>query len=145
MHYPTAPSVPPVAPYYKLPTNRGLFKTLILSLLTFGIYGIYVWFRISGDLNTIAGKYDLKKTTNYLVACILSVLTLSIYGFWWMHTTSARVGHELRRRGIKYSFGAKHFWLVCLLLSVIGIGPFIYFHRLLRAMNLLSADYNARS
>ena len=48
------------------------------------------------------------------------------------------------RRGIDYSFGASTFWLWGILGSIIVVGPFIYTYKLLKSMNLLAADYNAK-
>ena len=46
--------------------------------------------------------------------------------------------------GIAYSFGAGTLWGWCALGSLIGVGPFIFLHKLCKSMNLLCADYNAR-
>lgn len=43
-----------------------------------------------------------------------------------------------------YSFGASTFWLWGILGSMIVVGPFIYTYKLLKSMNLLAADYNAK-
>ena len=51
---------------------------------------------------------------------------------------------DLRRRGIAYDFDASTFWLWGVLGSLIVVGPFIYTHKLLKAMNLLAANYNIR-
>ena len=40
------------------------------------------------------------------------------------------------------SFGAKDFWLWCILGSLIVVGPFIYFHKFFKSVNLLAEDYN---
>lgn len=50
------------APVGKLKTNRGVVKTILLSLITFGIYGLVVMSAVSSDINTIASRYDGKKT-----------------------------------------------------------------------------------
>ena len=47
-------------------TNRGLLKFLLLSLITFGIYGIVVMTHISMEIDTIASPRDHKNTMNYL-------------------------------------------------------------------------------
>lgn len=44
-----------------LKMNRSLVKFILLSLITFGIYGIVVLSGISSDINTIASRYDGKK------------------------------------------------------------------------------------
>jgi hypothetical protein len=131
------------SPLMQLKTNRGLLKFILLSLITFGIYGIVVMSSVSTDINLIAGKYDGKKTMHYcLVYFIFSWLTLGIVPLVWSHKISDRIGHELARRGIAYSFGAGTFWGWNILGSFIIVGPFIYIHKLLTAMNLLSENYN---
>jgi len=131
------------APVYKLKTNRGLIKYILLSLITFGIYGLVIMSCVSSDINIIASKYDGKKTMHFcLLAFIFSWLTFGIAPIVWYHRISARIGRELSRRGIAYSFGAGSFWGWNVLGSLIAIGPFIYVHKLFKAMNLLSEDYN---
>lgn len=48
-------------PARQLKTNRSLLKYILLSIITFGIYGIVVMSNISSDINTIASRYDGKK------------------------------------------------------------------------------------
>lgn len=128
-----------------LKTNRGLLKFILFTILTFGIYSIVVNSQVVNDLNTIASKYDGRKTTHYcLVLFVLSWLTLGIYPLIWRHLMSERIGVELRRRKIDYSFGAIDFWLWNIVGCLIIVGPFIYLHKLLKSMNLLAADYNLK-
>ena len=134
---------PSTAPVAQLKTNRGLVKLILLSLVTFGIYPLVLWSSVSNDINTIATRYDGKKTTHYLLmAFVFSWLTFGIAPFVWSHKISARIGNELKRRGIGYSFGAGTFWGWNILGAFIGIGPLVYTHKLLKAMNKLSEHYN---
>lgn len=134
---------PSTAPVAQLKTNRGLIKLILLSLITFGIYPLVLWSSVSNDINTIATRYDGKKTTHYLLmAFVFSWLTFGIAPFVWSHKISARIGNELKRRGIGYSFGAGTFWGWNILGAFIGIGPLVYTHKLLKAMNKLSEHYN---
>lgn len=133
------------APAAQLSTNRGLLKFILLSLITFGIYGLVVMSKVSTDINLIASRYNDKKTMHYcLVVFVFSWLTLGIYPLIWSHKLCERIGDELCRRGIAYDFGASTFWLWGILGSLIVVGPFVYCHKLFREMNLLSADYNRR-
>ena len=117
---------PSTAPVAQLKTNRGLVKLILLSLITFGIYPLVLWSSVSNDINTIATRYDGKKTTHYLLmAFVFSWLTFGIAPFVWNHKICARIGNELKRRGIGYSFGAGTFWGWCVLGSFILVGPFI--------------------
>ena len=97
-------------PARQLKTNRSLLKYILLSIITLGIYGIVVMSNISSDINTIASRYDGKKTMHYcLVFFIFSWLTLGIVPLVWSHRISKRIGAELARRGINYKFGAGTF------------------------------------
>ena len=133
------------APARQLKTNRGLLKFILLSLITLGIYPLVVMSVISTDINVIASRYDGKTTMHYcLLTFVLSWLTFGIAPIVWYHRISARIGDELNRRGIAYSFGAGSFWGWYILGSLIGVGPLVYVHKLLKSMNLLSADYNVK-
>ena len=133
------------APAVKLNTSRGLLKTILLSIITFGIYPLVLYSVISSDINLIASRYDGKKTMHYLLmAFIITPITLGIGGIVWTHKISNRIGNELKRRGIAYSFSAGTFWGWSVLGALIGIGPLVYTHKFLKAMNLLCADYNVK-
>lgn len=131
------------APVGQLKTNRGLLKFILLSIVTLGIYALVYFSSISTDINIIASRYDGRKTTHFcLMAFVLAPITLTIYMFVWYHKLSARIGSELQRRGIDYHFSAADFWLWDILGSLILVGPFIYIHKLSKAMNLLAENYN---
>lgn len=130
-------------PVLQLKTNRGLIKFILLSLITFGIYSLVFYSKISTDINLIASRHDGKRTMHYcLLLFIVAPITFGIGGIVWYHRISARIGKELTRRAIGYSFGAGSFWLWNVLGTCIVIGPFVYLHKLCKAMNLLSADFN---
>lgn len=131
------------APAYKLKTNKGLLKTILLSLITFGIYGLVVMTSVSNDINTIATKYDGKKTMHYCLLFFLIIpITLGIGGIVWSHKISNRIGKELTRRNINYKFSAGTYWGWGVLGTLIIVGPFIYMHKLFKSMNLLAENYN---
>ena len=132
-------------PAVPLATDFSLVKFFFLGIVTFGIYPIIVMSRVSTYINTIASRYDGKSTMHYcLVFFLFSWLTFGILPIIWYHNTSSRISAELKRRGIRYSFGAGTFWLWGVLGAFIICGPFIYTHKLLTAMNLLAGDYNIR-
>ena len=78
----------------------------------------------------------------YFAACALAPFTLGIYGLVWIHNMCNRVGGELQRRNIDYSFGASTFWLWGVLGSLIIVGPFIFTHKLMKSMNFINKDFN---
>lgn len=134
------------APRVPLRTNRGLLKFVLLSLITFGIYGIVVMSHISSEINEVATRYDGRRTMHYcLLYFIFSWLTLGIANLVWYHRISDRIGTELARRNLPYSFGAGTWWGWGFFGTLLfGIGPFIYTHKLMKAMNTINADYNVK-
>ncbi len=131
------------APVAQLKTNKGLLKTLLLSIITFGIYPLVVMSAVSSDINIVASRYDGKKTMHYcLLFFIVAPITFGIGAIVWSHRISDRIGNELRRRGIAYSFSAADYWLWNVLGSFIFVGPFVYLHKMFMATNLLNAHYN---
>ena len=131
------------APVGKLKTNKGLLKTILLSIITFGIYSLVVMSSVSNDINIVASRYDGKKTMHYcLLTFVIIPLTLGIAYFVWCHKISNRIGAELHRRGVGYMIGASDFWLWDVLGSLIVVGPFIYTYKLFKAVNKMNAHYN---
>jgi len=127
-----------------LRTNRGLLKYVLLSFITFGIYGIVVKTHISMEIDTVATPRDHKSTLNYLlVVLILGPITCGIFPLIWYHNLSNRIGDELKARNLGYEFDAGTFWGWGVLGGLILIGPFVYLHKLLTSMNLINESYNA--
>lgn len=131
------------APARQLPANRGAVKAIILTIITLGIYSIVLNTKMADELNITASKYDGKRTMNYcLLFFLVGPITLEIATVVWFHKFSSRIGDELNRRNIDYSFGASSFWLWNVLGLLILIGPFIYLHKLIKAINLINENYN---
>ncbi len=131
------------APVGQLKTNKGLLKTILLSIITFGIYPLVVMSAVSNDINVVASRYDGKKTMHYcLLIFVVAPLTFGIAGIIWFHNISSRIGAELKRRGVGYSFSAVDYWVWNVLGSLIFIGPLVYMHKLFKAVNKMNAHYN---
>ena len=131
------------APVGQLKTNKSLLKYILLSLITFGIYGIVVMSSVSSDVNIVASRYDGKKTMHYcLLFFLVGPITLGIAYLVWYHKISARIGTELERRNIDYHFSAADYWLWNILGSFIIVGPFVYYYKLFKATNKMCEHYN---
>ena len=131
------------APVGQLKTNKGLFKYIFLSLITFGIYGLVVMSSVSTDVNIVASRYDGKRTMHFcLLFFIVAPITLGIAGIVWYHRISNRIGNELRRRNINSNFSSADYWLWAIIGSIIVIGPFIYMYKLFKSCNQMCAHYN---
>ncbi len=133
------------APINKRKTNKSLAKFIFLSIITLGIYGIVVMSSLSNDINIAASRYDGKRTMHYcLLYFLVAPITLGIAYIVWFHRVSVRIGKELKRRNVAYNFSGADYWLWNVLGGLIVVGPFIYYHKLFKATNLICADYNSK-
>ena len=126
----------------ELQTNRSMWKVMILSILTLGIYSIIFFIPFSFDLDKIHPRADRSKSLNYVWAFFLSILTAAIALDIWHYQTAERIEDALTKRKINYDFGTSDFWNNFIFGSLIIVGPFIYMYKLCKAMNLLCEDYN---
>lgn len=134
-----------IKPFRKLPIDRSLTKMILFGFITLGIYNIIVMTKISREINIVASKYDGRTTTNALWIILLwSWLTGGIASIVWTHCICNRIGNELQRRQVPKTFGASDFWGWCILGALIYVGPFIFVHKFMHAMNHLNADYNKK-
>ncbi len=140
---PTYQAAPQYGAVAQLRTNRSLAKVFFLSLITFGIYGLICYGNVTDDVNTVCSRYDGKKSMNYyLLFFIVGPITLEIATIVWMHNICNRIGSELQRRQINYSFSASDFWLWGVLGSLIVVGPFIFTHKFFKAVNQMNDSFN---
>ena len=106
------PAPQQTAPAGQLKTNRGLLKFILLNIITLGIYSLVIFSGISSDINVIASRYDGKQTMHFcLLFFLVGPITLGIADIVWFHRISNRIGNELKRRQIAYSFSASDYWL----------------------------------
>ena len=130
-------------PVARLKTDRSFLKTFLLSLITFGIYGLVVYAHITDDVNLVCTRYDNKKSMNYwLLILVVTPLTFGIASIVWMHRICNRIGGELQRRQVPYDFSAKTFWLWNVLGSLILVGPFVFAHKFFKAVNMMNDSFN---
>lgn len=126
-----------------LQTNRKMWKLMLFNVLTLGLYSIFFFIPLSFDIDKVAPRRDGERTMNYLLAHILAAFTFSIVVDIWHYNIASRIEEALSVRKINYDFSTNDFWLWFLFGSFILVGPFIYFHKLCTAMNLLCESYNA--
>lgn len=59
-------------------------KFWLLNILTLGIYGMVVWYRMTKNLNAMADKAGEKQISGYITALLLGIITCDIYLIIWM-------------------------------------------------------------
>ena len=126
----------------KLQTNRRMWKFMLFSLLTLGIYTIIFFIPFSFDVDKVAPRRDGERTMNYLFAFILSLFTFNIVLMIWHYQMARRIETALEERSVTYDFSTTDFWIWYFVGSFLPFLQLVYFHKLCRAMNLLCENYN---
>ena len=125
-----------------LRTDRKMWKIMIPHIFTLGISSIFFFIPFSYELEKISPAREKHKLINYAIAYLASLVTFSIFMTAWFYELTDRIEDALTERGIAYDWGVSDFWGWYFFGSFILVGPFIYFHKLCKAMNLLCEDYN---
>jgi hypothetical protein len=89
-------------------TQRSIGWAVVLSLITFGIYGIY-WFivltnevgRLSGDSSFTGGKHFL-----------LSLITCGIWTYVWSYQLGKQIAEAQHQRGLYASDNSVLFFVL---------------------------------
>jgi len=71
--------------------------TMILSVVTCGLYALYFWFKMAKQQNDMAEKLGEKRIMGFIGAFLLGYLTLGIYPIVWMYLFAKQqtvVAHE---------------------------------------------------
>ena len=125
-----------------LTTNRNFFLVLLLSIVTFGIYQLYLVHCFAKETNTACAADD-KSTTGLLGFFFLSLITFGIYGIVWQVMWANRCNNFLRACGqpegvtgqsmiLSYLFGA----------LTLGIWPLVNYARMITLQNRVNETYN---
>lgn len=79
-------------------------KVWLLSLVTFGIYGLYFYHNVAKGLNTMC--WEDRKHTNGVGGLIgFSIITFGIYGFVWFYGVGERIRDNAPRFGAAITSG----------------------------------------
>lgn len=108
------------APQLQLPVKRCLWKMILFGILTAGIYPVVIWSRLVSEVNLVISRYDGERSISFFGMVLLAPITLGIHTLVWIHKLCRRIGKELQRRSIPYSFSPSDFWLWAFLLSFLS-------------------------
>jgi hypothetical protein len=127
----------------KLTTNRGFWLALLLSIITFGIYGLYLVYAFAKETN-IACKDDGKHTQGLLVYILLSLITFGIYAIVWQAMLINRRCNYLARNGKPEGLQlSTYLWTIFLLgWLTLGIMYIVLFCKFLYQQNDVNQTYN---
>jgi hypothetical protein len=127
----------------KLASSRGFWKTLLLSIVTLGIYYFYLIYAFARETN-IACKDDLKKTSGLLVFILLAPVTLGIYNIVWFCGWINRCNEYLRKNNKPDGLQVSTFILTIFLLGplTLGVMYLVVFCKILYLQNAVNKTYN---
>jgi hypothetical protein len=123
--------------------KRSLVGLVVLSIITFGIYGLYWIYKLARDVNVICEE-DGKKTGGLLKFLLLGLITLGIYDMVWLYM----LGDRLQDNASRYNLTLKESGSTVLLWYILGafiiVGPFIAMHIIIKNTNALADEYNRK-
>ncbi len=116
--------------------ERSLFTCILVGLITFFIYPIVFWTKLSKDVNTLC-EGDGKKTMKYVFIWLLNFITFGIAGFVWKIKLIGRLQANAARYNLRFSEGTGMGFALSLLL-----GPLLPQIVIVKNFNKLAIAYN---
>ena len=81
--------------------KRNIALSMIFTLITCGIYGLYWFVCLTDETNQAAGE---QKTTG-VMALIFTLITCGIYGLYWAYCCGEKIDKAKANRGTPASNG----------------------------------------
>lgn len=98
--------------------QRNIAVSIILSLVTCGIYMWYWFVCLTEDTNAISGETD---DTSGVMALILTLVTCGIYGFYWAYKRGEKIDKAHQNRGEAASNGGVLYVILYIFGGIISI------------------------
>lgn len=118
------------------------WKVLLFSIITCGIYGIYVYYHLIQGLNKIC-EGDEEESPNIFKVIFFSIFTYGVYALYWSYVQSQRMYEAAK--GYRAEVKEKG-WTILLWETVgcvlFGTGPVIALYKIIKNYNLLAERYN---
>ena len=116
---------------------------LLLSIVTFGIYGFYLIHAFAKETN-IACVEDGKRTQGLLVFILLSIITFGIYGIVWYCMWIDRCNNYLVKNRKPEGLQVSTYLLTLFLLGwlTLGIMHLVVYCKQLYLQNAVNSTYN---
>ena len=124
--------------------KHSFVKIIILSIVTFGIYGLYWIYKVARDVNKICAG-DGQSTAGLLKLFLLSLITFGIYSLVWQFKLGDRLQDNGTKYGITIKEGGSTILLWTLLGSFIVVGPYVAIYIIVKNINALAEEYNKKA
>ena len=122
--------------------NRNWFVCLLLSWITFGIYGLYFMHVVARDTN-IACSSDGKHTRGLIAVILLSLITFGIYAIVWQLMVISRWEKLADKVQEKPKCSLISYVLWFLFGSIIIIGPLVCWIKQVKGLNQACSIHNS--
>lgn len=94
--------------------EKNVVVSLLLSIVTCGIYSLYWMCTITEDVDTIAENPNKR---NGALVILLTIVTCGIYGFYWWYQNGKMMEEANQKKGVSGSSNSVLF----LILSIFGL------------------------
>ena len=101
-------------------TKRSVGVSILLTIITCGIYGIYWFITLTNEANTASGH--AQDGTSGGVAFLLTLVTCGIYGYYWAYKMGEKVAEAKAIRNMP----ADNPNVLYLILSIFGLQIVVY-------------------
>lgn len=125
-----------------LNTNRGLFKYLIFTVITLGIYHLYFIHKMAQEANL--ADPGSKKVGGLIFYLIFTVLTLTIYDYYWNFRVCTKFANAVRAANKHPRITGGQWLLWTILGSLIIVGPLIALYKQIHSWNDSNLIFNTR-
>lgn len=122
--------------------NRSLWKYILLSLVTCGIYSWFFIYNLANDVNTMC-QGDGETTAGLGKYILLTLVTCGIYAFIWQYKLGNRLCTNAPRYGLTFQENGTTVLMWNLFgILLCGIGPFLAWNIIISNTNKIAAQYN---
>jgi hypothetical protein len=123
--------------------QRSLVGFIILSIITFGLYGLYWIYKLAKDVNLMC-EGDGKNTGGLFKCIFFGIITLSIYNFVWLYMLGDRLQENAPKYNLAFKEGGGAVLLWYVVGSIIVIGPLIATYIIIKNTNALAREFNKK-
>ena len=96
--------------------ERNIALSIIFSIITCGIYGVYWFVCLTDDVNEVSGDHS----TSGILAFVLTIVTCGIYGLYWAYKMGDKLDIAKQNRGIPASNGGVLYLIVFMFGGIIA-------------------------
>ena len=130
----------------RLPTDRGFWLAFLLSIITLGIYSLYLIYAFAKETNLVCAA-DGKHTRGLLGYLLLSFITLGIYGIVWQVKLIERRRFFLFQNSQPEGLAVDTYLLTLFLWSwlTLGVMSIVVFCKFLYQQNAVNQTYNEQN